>query len=128
MPDTIQDLENKRLDQQSDSEKHQIEPETRNQSTKDDISPTSRSSNIDGYPEGGSRAWLVAMGTGGVLFCTLGYTNSFGVFQAYYMLYILRDETPDRIAWIGSIQGFLIFAMGAIGGPLFDRFGANVSI
>ena len=30
------------------------------------------------FPEGGARAWFVAAGTAGVLFCTLGYTNSFG--------------------------------------------------
>ena len=30
------------------------------------------------FPEGGARAWFVAAGTAGVLFCTLGYANSFG--------------------------------------------------
>jgi hypothetical protein len=78
------------------------------------------------YPEGGLKAWLVAGGTAAVLFCTLGYTNSFGVFQTYYMLHQLADESPDNISWIGSTQAFLIFATGAIGGPLFDRYGAWV--
>lgn len=78
------------------------------------------------FPEGGARAWAVAAGTGGILFCTLGYTNSFGVFQAYYMSNQLQYESTDRIAWIGSLQGFLIFAAGSIGGPLFDRYGAKV--
>lgn len=81
----------------------------------------------DDYPEGGTRAWLVAAGTAGILFCSLGYTNSFGVFQAYYMRNQLRDHTPDDISWIGSIQAFLVFASGAIGGPVFDRYGAWVS-
>ncbi|GJC99151.1 Riboflavin transporter MCH5 [Colletotrichum higginsianum IMI 349063] len=80
----------------------------------------------DEYPEGGTRAWLVAAGTAGILFCSLGYTNSFGVFQAYYMRNQLRDHTPDDISWIGSIQAFLVFASGAIGGPVFDRYGAWV--
>ncbi|KAJ9142962.1 Riboflavin transporter MCH5 [Pleurostoma richardsiae] len=78
------------------------------------------------FPEGGLRAWMVAAGTGGILFCTLGYTNSFGVFQEYYMAHQLKHESSDRIAWIGSLQGFLIFASGAVGGPLFDRYGAKV--
>lgn len=30
------------------------------------------------FPEGGARAWFVAAGTAGVMFCTLGYVNSFG--------------------------------------------------
>ncbi|OLN96280.1 Riboflavin transporter MCH5-like protein 2 [Colletotrichum chlorophyti] len=80
----------------------------------------------DGFPEGGTRAWLVATGTAGIMFCSLGYTNSFGVFQAYYMRNQLQNHTPDDISWIGSIQAFLVFASGAIGGPVFDRYGASV--
>lgn len=30
------------------------------------------------FPEGGARAWAVAVANGGVTFCTLGYINSFG--------------------------------------------------
>ncbi|KAL8344983.1 hypothetical protein RB601_005152 [Gaeumannomyces tritici] len=78
------------------------------------------------FPDGGKEAWLCAAGTAGIMFCTLGYANSFGVFQAYYMHHQLRDHSPDDISWIGSIQVFLVFASGAVGGPIFDRFGAWV--
>lgn len=30
------------------------------------------------YPDGGLRAWSVAVGAAGVLFCTFGYANAFG--------------------------------------------------
>lgn len=80
------------------------------------------------FPEGGREAWLVAAGTAGIMFCSLGYTNSFGVFQAHYMRYQLQGYTPNDISWIGSTQAFLVFASGAIGGPLFDRYGALVSL
>jgi hypothetical protein len=30
------------------------------------------------FPEGGAAAWAVAIGTSAVIFCTLGYVNSFG--------------------------------------------------
>jgi hypothetical protein len=30
------------------------------------------------YPEGGARAWSVAIGNAGVMVCTLGFVNSFG--------------------------------------------------
>ncbi|KAK3356576.1 riboflavin transporter MCH5 [Lasiosphaeria hispida] len=89
-------------------------------------SEASQPVNLNVYPEGGLRAWLVAAGTAGVLFCTLGYSNSFGVFQAYYIRNQLRDYDPDDIAWIGAIQVFLVFALGIIGGPVFDRYGAWV--
>ena len=80
------------------------------------------------YPDGGLRAWLVAAGAACAFFCTLGFTNTFGIFQAYYMFNMLPNHSADDIAWIGSLQAFLIFASGAIGGPLFDRYGAWVSL
>lgn len=30
------------------------------------------------FPEGGLRAWSVAAGNAGAMFCTFGYINSFG--------------------------------------------------
>lgn len=80
----------------------------------------------EAFPDGGLRAWLVAAGSAGAFFCTLGYTNVFGIFQAYYMFNQMPERSADDIAWIGSVQAFLIFATGAVGGPLFDRFGAWV--
>jgi hypothetical protein len=90
----------------------------------DELEPQS---DTNKFPDGGRQAWLVAAGTAGIMFCSLGYTNSFGVFQAHYMRYQLRDYSPNDISWIGSTQGFLVFASGAIGGPIFDRYGAVVS-
>ncbi|KAF2663536.1 putative monocarboxylate permease [Microthyrium microscopicum] len=78
------------------------------------------------FPEGGTRAWSVAFGTSAAIFCTLGYVNSFGVYQTYYSLNQLKDTSPSDIAWIGSLQAFFIFASSLIGGPLFDRYGEQV--
>ncbi|KAK4228110.1 major facilitator superfamily domain-containing protein [Podospora fimiseda] len=72
------------------------------------------------------RAWLVATGTGFAFFSTLGLMNSFGVFQAYYQTHQLKDETPDRIAWIGSIAACLQFILGGLTGPIFDRIGVKI--
>lgn len=77
-------------------------------------------------PDGGARAWLVAAGGSCIFFCCLGFANSFGAFQEYYLRNQLRGESPQRIAWIGSLAVFLQFGAGVIGGPLFDRFGAKV--
>lgn len=35
-------------------------------------------SDMTTFPEGGARAWAVAAGTAGALFCTFGYCNAFG--------------------------------------------------
>ncbi|KAH7123038.1 major facilitator superfamily domain-containing protein [Dactylonectria macrodidyma] len=75
-------------------------------------------------PDGGLQAWTVAAGTAFITFSALGFANSFGVFQQYYMAHQLRGESADKIAWIGSTTAFIQFAAGAVGGPLFDRYGA----
>jgi MFS family permease len=78
------------------------------------------------FPEGGARAWATASGTALIMFCTLGYVNSWGVYQAYYETHQLSHRTADEIAWIGSLQGFFIFGVGLVGGPMFDRWGEKV--
>ncbi|TGO82216.1 hypothetical protein BPOR_0887g00020 [Botrytis porri] len=77
------------------------------------------------FPDGGARAWSVAAGAAGVLFCTFGYINSFGVYQEYYQTHQLSHRTPSDISWIGSLQVFFLFSGSAVGGPLFDRFGGK---
>ena len=70
-------------------------------------------------PDGGLRAWtMVAMGWL-VLFTTWGYINSFGSFQAYYEA-ALPGQPPSSISWIGSLQTWLTFIVGAFSGRLLD--------
>lgn len=61
------------------------------------------------------------------LFCTLGFQNAFGVFQAFYHATILRDHSEFDIAWIGSLLTFMIFFFAAPAGVLVDRVGPTVS-
>lgn len=69
-------------------------------------------------PDGGLNAWVqVAMGWL-IIFVTWGYVNSFGSFQAYYTEVL--PEPPSTISWIGSIQVFLTFFIGAFSGRLLD--------
>ncbi len=82
----------------------------------------------DDFPDGGLRAWLVIAGGASIFFCCLGFGNSFGTFEAYYLAHQLKGQSPDNIAWIGSVSAFLPFATGVLGGPLFDRYGAKVCL
>jgi hypothetical protein len=77
-------------------------------------------------PDGGTRAWLNAAGAFCIFFGCLGFTSCFGVLQQYYSTHQLQDRSPGDVAWIGSVSNFIQFAGGAIGGPMFDRFGAKV--
>ncbi|KAI1454794.1 MFS general substrate transporter [Annulohypoxylon moriforme] len=81
---------------------------------------------LEEAPDGGLRAWLVTVGACCVFFSALGFSNAFGVFEEYYLTHQLKEQSPDKVAWIGSLAVFLQFLSGNIGGPLFDRFGAWV--
>lgn len=83
-------------------------------------------SNLGPPPDGGIKAWLVAAGAACIFFSALGFANSFGVFVEYYLTHQLQGHSADRVAWIGSVALFTQFAAGAVGGPLFDRYGAWV--
>ncbi|CCM00560.1 uncharacterized protein FIBRA_02594 [Fibroporia radiculosa] len=69
-------------------------------------------------PDGGLQAWLSVLGGVLVVASTFGYSNSFGVFQDYYVL--SGSSSASNISWIGSVQLFFTFAMGLPAGKLFD--------
>jgi hypothetical protein len=79
-------------------------------------------------PDGGGRAWLNAAGGFCVFFGCLGFTSCFGVLQQYYSTHQLKDRSLSDVAWIGSVSNFIQFSGGLIGGPMFDRYGAKVSL
>ncbi|KAG9233580.1 monocarboxylate permease-like protein [Amylocarpus encephaloides] len=78
------------------------------------------------FPEGGARAWLVVLGSAVALFATFGYANAVGVFLEYYGSHQLVNESPSSIAWIGSLQVFILLGSGLFSGPLFDQHGEKV--
>lgn len=80
----------------------------------------SRTSAIDPGPppDGGLQAWTQALMGHLVVFNTWGYINSFGVFQTYYVNAL--NQTPSAISWVGSIQIFLLFAIGSVSGRATD--------
>jgi MFS family permease len=49
---------------------------------------------------------------------TWGFINSFGVFQTYYVTSL--HDSPSTISWIGTMQIFLLFFIGAFTGRLTD--------
>ncbi|KAL2824612.1 major facilitator superfamily domain-containing protein [Aspergillus cavernicola] len=79
-------------------------------------------------PNGGARAWMVALGAFAAQMCTFGYINTFGIFQSYYSTGFLADESSSAISWIGSLQAFFLFHLGAVSGPLSDRLGVKAVV
>lgn len=78
-----------------------------------------------GPPDGGSKAWLTTVGAWCCLFCGFGWVNSIGVFQAYYSENQLRDYNQDQIAWILSVQVFLMQGLAPVFGKVFDSYGPH---
>jgi hypothetical protein len=109
--------------------KPSAEIESGNSTTTAEVDPEKtipETPDFENAPDGGTRAWLIAAGGASILFCCLGLSNSFGAFEQYYLTHQLQGQSPDKIAWIGSVSAFLQFAAGMIGGPMFDRYGAGV--
>ncbi|RAO69471.1 uncharacterized protein BHQ10_005483 [Talaromyces amestolkiae] len=72
-------------------------------------------------PDGGLTAWLQVLGAFLLFFNSWGLVNSFGVFQSYYESNLIASHSSSSIAWIGTVQGFLLFIIGVIVGPIFDK-------
>ncbi|OKL60042.1 hypothetical protein UA08_04976 [Talaromyces atroroseus] len=72
-----------------------------------------------------TRAWLIVAGGLLIYFPTFGFLNAFGTFQTYYEQDLLAGTSSSKIAWIGSLQIFLLFIGGLVVGPLYDKVGAT---
>lgn len=104
------------------------EESSKRESPKQDVAPSELSlfkvedggMNPDEFPEGGREAWTTVFGSACLLFLSQGAVSAFGVYQDYYTRIFLNEKTPSEIAWIGSMQLFLIFACGLPMGKLFD--------
>ncbi|KAK4574003.1 hypothetical protein LTR86_001764 [Recurvomyces mirabilis] len=74
-------------------------------------------------PDGGREAWLCALGGFCILFCSFGWINAVGVFQAYYQTHQLSSYAPSTVSWISSLELFFMFGGGPIIGKLYDNYG-----
>ncbi|EJU01032.1 MFS general substrate transporter [Dacryopinax primogenitus] len=72
-------------------------------------------------PDGGLPAWLTVVGAWFISAICYVYVNAYGVYQAYYVQTLLPSYSPSAISWIGSLPAYLLFAVGIITGPMFDR-------
>jgi len=96
------------------------------------------------YPEGGLKAWTVVFGANLALIVSFGWINcqypppcprpipsrddfplmlwtGIGVFQEYYETHQLRDYTSQEVAWIPSLEAFMMFAGGLWVGRAYGK-------
>ena len=69
-------------------------------------------------PDGGRVAWLQVLMAFLIACNSWGYICTFGVFQAHYVDTLERSHSD--VSWIGSIQVFLVFFIGAFSGRATD--------
>ncbi|KAF2480250.1 major facilitator superfamily domain-containing protein [Neohortaea acidophila] len=65
-------------------------------------------------------AWWQVLGGFLIFFVIWGLPISFGAFQDFYTLHYLSTYPASAIAWIGTVQGALLVAVGLLSGPLYD--------
>jgi hypothetical protein len=63
---------------------------------------------------------LLYLNTGWLTLMARGIVNAFGTYQTYYEEGFLSSSSPSSIAWVGSIQAFLLLFVGALTGPVYD--------
>ncbi|KAK2841613.1 hypothetical protein FQN49_006082 [Arthroderma sp. PD_2] len=69
----------------------------------------------------GAGAWLQAIGTFLVYTVTWGLLSAYGSYQSYYETDLLSSAPSSAIAWIGTVQAFLLSMGGIVTGPIYDR-------
>ena len=104
-----------------DVEQSAQEKQAGNAATHEPISPFHPSQ----FPDGGKDAYLCLLGGFCCLFCSFGWLNCLGVFQNYYQTNQLREYSPSTIAWITSLEVFIMFLPGPIVGFVYDNHGAK---
>ncbi|EEQ30417.1 hypothetical protein McanMca71_002306 [Microsporum canis] len=90
-----------------------------------DIVVTPKDAAIDpsSYPDGGIEAWTVVFGGFCALFVSFGWINCVGIFQDYYQAHDLKSYSPSSVAWIPSLELFMMYIVAPLSGKGFDNFG-----
>jgi len=78
------------------------------------------------FPEGGLEAWKVVLGAACGIWVSFGWINCIGVFQEYYQTHQLKEYTSQEIAWIPSLEAFMMFIGGLWVGRVYDNYGPRI--
>ncbi|OAL35773.1 hypothetical protein AYO20_04923 [Fonsecaea nubica] len=78
------------------------------------------------FPDGGLKAWTVVFGAACGIFVSFGWINCIGVFQEYYETHQLKQYSSQEIAWIPSLEAFMMFVGGLWVGRVYDNYGPRI--
>ncbi|OKP15068.1 hypothetical protein PENSUB_3049 [Penicillium subrubescens] len=77
----------------------------------------------DTFPDGGTRSWLVVLGSFFLLMASYGMMNSTGVLQNYFATHQLSNYSTSAVGWIPGLFTFFGLVLSVQIGPMFDRYG-----
>lgn len=75
------------------------------------------------FPDGGTRSWLVVLGSFFLLMASYGMMNSTGVLQNYFATHQLSNYSTSAVGWIPGLFTFFGLVLSVQIGPMFDRYG-----
>lgn len=94
------------------------------------------------FPDGGAKAWTVVFGAACGLVVSFGWINcqfstscdkrnsnsvslGIGVFQEYYETHQLKEYSSQEVAWIPSLEAFMMFVGGLWVGRIYGTFASK---
>lgn len=80
------------------------------------------------YPEGGTEAWCVVLGSFCAMLSVFGLPNTAAVFESYFSQNQLQERTPSELGWIFSVYLFVVYLLGLLVGPVFDKYGPRALV
>lgn len=104
---------------------HESEPEQTSDTTSGPNLNLNAAASASEFPDGGLTAWSVVLGGWCSLFVSFGWITCIGVFQTEYQASQLRTYSPSTIAWIPSVETFVMFVGAPFFGKLFDSYGSR---
>ncbi|KAK6004693.1 hypothetical protein QM012_008555 [Aureobasidium pullulans] len=73
-----------------------------------------------------TRSALVLLGAFCAFFCSLGFFNTWGIFQEYYHAHQLSAKSEFDISWIGSFAICAMYLSSPAVGIAYDKIGPNM--
>lgn len=77
------------------------------------------------FPDGGTQANLVLLGSFIGLIADFGIANSLGAIESYVSSHQLKDISKSQVGWVFSLHLGCMYWFGVFFGEFFDKFGAK---
>lgn len=99
-----------------------------NDATHDEKKVSMFMDDVDDFPEGGLKSYLVVLGSFLGLIPCFGLFNILGVIESYVDEHQLSNVNSSTVGWIFSVFSFITYTTCIFSGTYFDRNGSRVPL